>query len=73
MFHSQSQHVQVEKLCVLLVGLIILTHYRFKPTSHTHKILFMHDFNEKMEDVDCDCHCGFDVVAGLRDMYVDDY
>jgi len=33
----------------------------------------MHDFNEKVEDVDGDDHCGFCVIADLCDMSDDDY
>jgi hypothetical protein len=40
---------------------------------HKDKILFMHDFNEKVEDVDGDGHCEFYVVAGLCDMSHDNY
>jgi len=33
----------------------------------------MHEFIEKMVDVAGDGHCGFRAVAGLRNMFVDDY
>jgi len=33
----------------------------------------MHDFNEKVEDVDGDGHCGFCVVASMCDKTDDDY
>ena len=35
--------------------------------------IWMHDFIEKVRDVPCDGHCGFQAVAVLRNLTVDDH